>query len=232
MKETESSGPPQAFWTGSIQAAFTHSALWSFHGNRHMFQRVTCKGDVPDSLPGQENQIMYHFFPGCLNGLYRESVSPPSMWCPQRKMLEVSVQDPEMTTDPSGDIWEQSLLQRQLAWLQYIRNWGRGSFLALTWLLALAGLWGPWNEKIIWTWAIVILFQGLWSMRELVPKKTPCMSLGYSSPVMSVYCSCDQPESWVFTVYRIMQSYSKLTWFSILEYEKTSSLFFFHSHWP
>lgn len=50
MKGSENSRPQWAFWTESIQASFTPLALWGFHGNRHMFPCVTCRGPILYSL--------------------------------------------------------------------------------------------------------------------------------------------------------------------------------------
>ena len=54
----------QTLWMGSIQSALTHPASWGFHGNRCMFQRVTCGGAVPYSLPlsGKSGHVSLPFF--------------------------------------------------------------------------------------------------------------------------------------------------------------------------
>lgn len=75
MKGTESGGPQRAFWMGAIQAAFAHPALWGFHGNGVLH----VEGLYLTVFPCQENVILCHFLPSCLNGLYRESVSPLPM---------------------------------------------------------------------------------------------------------------------------------------------------------
>lgn len=75
MKGTESGGPQRAFWMGSIQTAFAHPALWGFQGNGVLH----VEGLYLTVFPCQENVILCHFLPNCLNGLSRESVSPLPM---------------------------------------------------------------------------------------------------------------------------------------------------------
>lgn len=160
IKGTENRGPHGAIWMESIQAVLTHTGLWGFHGNGHMFECVACGRSVPDSLawPGIDIwSCAISFVSICMcssmnksplfhvKGKGSDALSQhPKFW--SHGILQQKVWIPNLK---SWSLWRQrrmNLVSQTLALLWQIRNCCSGLFLR-TGLLALGRFRGPWDEK-------------------------------------------------------------------------------------